>query len=70
MKSNSQARRVVAVLLIICISIGGGILINEAWNAIDKRLHPKEYSEIIAEVSNKVLRQRENCYCVITIDRE
>lgn len=53
MNNKSNARRVVAVLLIICISIGGGILINEAWNAIDKRLHPKEYSEIIAEVSKE-----------------
>lgn len=53
MNNKAQVRRIVAVLLIICISIGGGILINEAWNAIDKRLHPKDYSEIIAAASDE-----------------
>lgn len=53
MNNKTQARRIVAVLLIICISIGCGILINDLWNVIDKKLHPTDYSEIIAAASEE-----------------
>ena len=53
MNNKTQARRIVAVLLIICISIGGGILINDLWNVIDKKLHPIDYSEIISAASEE-----------------
>lgn len=70
MSNKSQARRIVAVLLIICISIGGGILINEAWNAIDKRLHPKDYSEIIAEASQEFDIPQYIIYAVIKVESD
>lgn len=53
MNHKSKTRRIVAVLLIICISIGGGILINELWNTIDKKLHPTDYSEMVAAASEE-----------------
>ena len=53
MNNKSQTLRIVAVFLILCISIGGGILINELWNTIDKKLHPTDYSEIVAAASEE-----------------
>ena len=53
MNNKTHARRIVAVLLIICISIGGGILINELWNVIEQKLHPRDYSEIISAASEE-----------------
>lgn len=53
MNNKTHARRIVAVLLIICISIGGGILVNELWNVIEQKLHPRDYSEIISAASEE-----------------
>ena len=53
MNNKSQTLRIVAVFLILCISIGGGILINELWNTIDKKLHPTDYSEMVAAASEE-----------------
>lgn len=53
MNNKSQTLRIVAVFLILCISIGGGILINELWNTIDKELHPTNYSEMVAAASEE-----------------
>ena len=53
MNNKTHARRTVAILLIICISIGGGILINELWNVIEQKLHPMDYSEIISAASEE-----------------
>ena len=70
MNNKSQARRIVAVLLIICISIGGGILINEAWNAIDRRIYPKDYSEIIAEASKEFDIPQYIIYSIIKVESD
>ena len=53
MKKTTNTQRIIAVLIILCLSIGGGIAINEIWNIIDKKLHPTEYSEIIADASKE-----------------
>jgi soluble lytic murein transglycosylase len=53
MNNKTQLRRTVAILLIICISIGGGILVNELWNVIEQKLHPRDYSEIISAASEE-----------------
>jgi soluble lytic murein transglycosylase len=53
MNNKTQLRRTVAILLIICISIGGGILANELWNVIEQKLHPMDYSEIISAASEE-----------------
>ncbi len=50
---TQQTKRIIAILLIFCISIGGGILINEIWTVIEKRTHPIEYGEIIANASKE-----------------
>ena len=49
--NNQNTKRFVAILLIICISLGGGIAINELWNAFDRYTHPIHYADIISEVS-------------------
>ena len=49
--NNQVTKRFVAILLIICISLGGGIAINELWNAFDRRMHPMLYVDIIYTAS-------------------
>ena len=70
MKEISQVRRIVAVLLIICISIGGGILINELWNIIDKKLHPVDYSEIISAASEEFDVPQYIIYATIKVESD
>ena len=50
---NIQLKRFIAILLIICISVGLGVLINEVWTALEKRSHPLCYDEIISECSRE-----------------
>jgi soluble lytic murein transglycosylase len=45
MKKN--ARHTLVILLIICISILVGLLTSVIWNIIDKKNHPKKYSDIV-----------------------
>ena len=70
MKEISQVRRIVAVLLIICISIGGGILINELWNIIDKKLHPVDYPEIISAASEEFDVPQYIIYATIKVESD
>ena len=50
---NIQLKRFIAILLIACISVGLGVLINEVWTALEKRSHPLCYDEIISECSRE-----------------
>ena len=68
MNTKTQARRIVAVLLIICISIGGGMLINELWNVLDRKLHPVNYEEIIANASEEFDIPKYIIYSVIKVE--
>ena len=49
--NNQNTKRFVAIILIICISLGGGIAINELWNAFDRHTHPMIYVDIIYAAS-------------------
>lgn len=51
MNTNTKAKRLIAVLLIFCISIGSGIFIDRAWTFIERKLHPTDYAEIISAAS-------------------
>ena len=70
MKNKTHTRRIVAVLLIICISIGGGIAINEFWNFIDKKLYPLDYSEIVAEASEEFDIPQYVIYATIKVESD
>ncbi|MBE6596034.1 MAG: lytic transglycosylase domain-containing protein [Ruminococcaceae bacterium] len=50
---TQQTKRIIAILLIFCLSIGGGILINEIWTDIERRLYPVDYGEIITNASEE-----------------
>lgn len=51
MNQHTQLKRFIAVLLIVCISLGLGIAVNEIWNYIERKTHPKSYAEIISAAS-------------------
>ena len=51
MTQHTQLKRFMALLLIACLSVGIGIAVNEIWNYIERRAHPKNYAEIISEAS-------------------
>lgn len=53
MNKHTQFKRLIAVLLIICISVGIGITVNEIWNFIDRKTHPLSYGEIISAASEE-----------------
>ena len=53
MTKSTNARRIIAILIILCLSIGGGIAINEIWNMVDRKLHPLDYPKIIAAASDE-----------------
>ena len=51
MNTNTKAKRLIAILLILCISIGLGIFIDRAWTFIERTLHPTDYADIISAAS-------------------
>ena len=51
MNTNTKAKRLIAILLILCISIGLGIFIDRAWTFIERALHPTDYADIISAAS-------------------
>ncbi|MBQ8331386.1 MAG: lytic transglycosylase domain-containing protein [Clostridia bacterium] len=46
-----KARRTLAILLIIAISLGVGIAADWIWNKVDRYNHPQAYHEIITKYS-------------------
>lgn len=50
---NTTLKRIIAMLIILCISIGIGVAVNETWNYIDKKLHPLSFEEIVESASEE-----------------
>ena len=51
--NNNNTKRIVAILIIICLSIGGGVAINEIWNILERHTHPIDYADIISSASRE-----------------
>jgi len=50
---KTSAKRPIAILLIICVSILLGFLINLVWTGMERALFPKDYNEIIERYSKE-----------------
>lgn len=50
---STQKKRTIAILLIFCISLGSGVLIDKLWTAIERSTHPLTYEDIIADASKE-----------------
>ncbi|MBQ8141312.1 MAG: lytic transglycosylase domain-containing protein [Clostridia bacterium] len=70
MSLNIQVKRFLAILLILCISIGIGIALNEVWNFIDKKTHPLSYEEIIASASEEFDVPQYVIYATIKVESD
>lgn len=53
MNISTRTKRLIAIVLILCIAIGLGIIIDGVWTFIERKLHPTDYSEIISAASNE-----------------
>ena len=67
---NIQLKRFIAILLIVCLSVGLGVLINEVWNAIDRKLHPLNYEEIISACSEEFDVPKYIIYATIKVESD
>lgn len=65
---NIQLKRFIAILLIACISVGLGVLINEVWNALDRKAHPLDYDEIISACSEEFDVPKYVIYATIKVE--
>lgn len=68
--NNQATKRFVAILLIICLSIGGGIVINELWNVFDRYMHPINYADIISEASREFDVPQYIIYATIKVESD
>ena len=50
---STQKKRAIAILLIFCISLGSGVLIDKLWTAIERSTQPLTYDDIIADASKE-----------------
>ena len=66
MKKN--ARHTLVILLIICISILVGLLTSVIWNIIDKRTHPKDYSDIVEKYAVEYNIPEYVIYAIIKVE--
>ncbi len=67
---NIQIKRFIAVILIICISIGLGVAVNEVWNLIERKTHPLSYNEIITECSTEFDVPKYIIYATIKVESD
>ena len=45
------SRRILAILLIFCISLSVGIGVDLLWDAIEQKTHPQSYAELVTQYS-------------------
>ena len=65
-----QLKRFIAILLIACISVGLGVLINEVWNALDRQIYPLSYDEIISSCSEEFDVPKYIIYATIKVESD
>ncbi|MBO5416147.1 MAG: lytic transglycosylase domain-containing protein [Clostridia bacterium] len=70
MNKKTQIKRFIAVLLIACISIGVGVIVNEIWNFIDRKTHPLSYDEIITAASEEFDVPKYIIYATIKVESD
>ncbi len=70
MNQHIQLKRFIAVLLIACISIGLGVVINELWNFIEKRSYPQSYEDIISAASEEFDVPEHIIYATIKVESD
>ncbi len=68
--NNTNTKRIIAILLIICFSIGGGIAINEIWNTLERYTYPTNYTDIIAEASREFDVPQYIIYATIKVESD
>ena len=68
MKGN--AKRALAVLLIIAIAIGIGFAVDAIWTLIERQTHPQSYTEIIARYAEEYNIPKEIVYAVIKAESD
>ena len=65
---NKKFRRISAILIVICISIAVGFIIDAVWNTVDRKKYPRDYREYIIKYSEKYNVPAEIIYAVIKVE--
>ena len=63
-----QIKRPVAILIIMCVAILLGFIINSIWDFVDKKLNPKSYDEIISECAEEFCIPEYIIYATIKVE--
>lgn len=65
---NSKARRIAVIISIITAAVILGISINLFWSALDKAIHPYEYSEHVKKYSQEYNISESVIYAIIKVE--
>ncbi|MBE6531631.1 MAG: lytic transglycosylase domain-containing protein [Ruminococcaceae bacterium] len=65
---STQTKRILALLIVLALSIGIGVAVNELWNFIDRKIHPLSYEEIISNASEEFDVPKNVIYATIKVE--
>lgn len=65
---NSNVKKALSFILVICISISLGVVINEVWTFIERKTHPVSYDEIISKYSAEYGVPKYVIYATINVE--
>ncbi len=65
-----SVKRPVAVIIILCISLLSGLIINSIWNLIEKSTSPTDYSEIVERYAEEYGIPDHVIYAVIKVESD
>ncbi len=65
MKKNTSALRSVIIITILVLSVILGLVISGIWNAVDKMVYPRDYSELVEKYSAEYAVPEHLIYAVI-----
>lgn len=67
---KKSAKRAIAVLLIACIALLSGFLVDLIWTRLEKRSYPTDYDEIISRYSDAYNVPKSVIYAVIKTESD
>ncbi len=67
---HNKFHRILAILLIICLAIGAGILVDLLWNKFDEWTHPQSYDELIGQYAKEYNIPEYVIYAVIKTESD
>lgn len=63
-----SVKRPIAIIVILCVSLIAGFIINSAWNFLEKLMNPQDYPELVTKYASEYGIPEYVVYAVIKVE--